>query len=153
MEKLINFSFRKLYRQPRTKRAKRAINSLRRTLAKRFHITEENVWISPKINELIWEKGFSKVPRVMPLKIIQEETRIRVLLQSEELAKPKEKEAKEKKGEKKLKKKEEKKEKQKEEKPKKEEEQEEEEQKKKLQEKKEIERAAEKAAIKRKLDK
>ena len=152
MEKLINFSFRKLYRQPRTKRAKRAINSLRRTLAKRFHVTEENVWISPKINELIWEKGFSKVPRVMPLKIIQEETRIRVLLQSEKSAKPKEKEAKEKKEEeKKLKKKEEKKEKQKEEKPEKK--KEEEEQKKKLQEKKEIERAAERAAIKRKLDK
>ncbi|MCD6246892.1 MAG: 60S ribosomal protein L31 [Candidatus Diapherotrites archaeon] len=152
MEKLINFSFRKLYRQPRTKRAKRAINHLRRTLAKRFHVSEENVWISPKINELIWEKGFSKVPRVMPLKIIQEETRIKVLLQGEELTKPKEKEAKKKKEEKKQAEEHAKEEK---EKPKEEkkEKQKEEEQKKKLQEKKEIERAAEKAAIKRKLDK
>lgn len=156
MERLMNFSLRALYRQPSTKRAKRAINRLRRTLARRFHITEENVWISPKINELIWEKGFSKVPRVLPLKIIQEEARIKVLLQSETLAEPKEKEGK-KEEKKQIAQAKEKEKQEKTEKPEQKEKvkasEEEEEKKKKLEEKKKIERAAERAAIKRKLDK
>ena len=140
MEKLINFSLRELYRHPRTKRAKRAINRLRNILSKRFHVNADNIWISPKINELIWAKGFTEIPRVLPLRIIIEENKLRAFLQSEEV--PKEEPAKKPK---------------KEEKPSKEKqaekEEKEEEKAKKLAEKKAAEQAAEKAAIKRKLDK
>jgi ribosomal protein L31E len=174
MEKLLNFSLRDLYRHPSPKRAKRAVLRLRRILSKRFHAAEDDVYISQKLNELIWAKGFSKVPRVIPLRIVQEEGKVRAYLQDEkiEIAKKKEtkketkeapketKEVKEPKAkvpkEKPAEKKEPTKEPSKEAKTtqtKREEASEKEEEQKKLKEKRLKEKAAEKAAIKRKLDK
>ena len=171
MQTLLNFSLRDLYKHPSPKRAKRAVVRLRRILSKRFHAAEADVYISQKLNELIWAKGFSKVPRVIPLRVVQEEGKVRAYLQDEKIemfkkkevkkeAKEAPKEAKEPKAkvaeEKPAEKKKPTKKPSKEARPvraesreasKKEEEQ------KKLKEKRIKEKAAEKAAIKRKLDK
>ena len=174
MQTLLNFSLRDLYRHPSPKRAKRAVLRLRRILSKRFHAAEADVYISQRLNELIWAKGFSKVPRVIPLRIVQEDGKVRAYLQDEKIEVPKKKEvkkeakeapketkeAKEPKAkapkEKPAEKKEPAKKPSKEAKPmqtESKEESEKEEEQKKLKEKRIKEKAAEKAAIKRKLDK
>lgn len=161
METLLNFSLRELYRHPSPKRAKRAVLRLRRLLSKRFHIAEENVYISQRLNELIWAKGFSKVPRVVALRIVVEDGKLKTYLQDEKIEAPKKKEEKkakeapkEEKEAKKAKVSEKKPVEEKRQAAKTEKETSDDKSKaKKLEEKRLKEKAAEKAAIKRKLDK
>lgn len=158
MPEALNFSLRELFNQPTTKRARRAILRLRRFLAKRFKVKEDAVYISQKINEAIFARGPTKIPRVLQLQIVKEENKVSAYMHDEEIP-PKEKEKKAK-EEKPAKKEAEKPEQKKAaEKPEKVAEAKEElpaeeaEEKKKLEEKREMEKAAEKASIKRKLDK
>jgi len=174
MEKLLNFSLRDLYRQPAPKRARRAVLRLRRLLSKRFHADEADVYLSQKLNELIWAKGFSKVPKVVQLRITIEDNKVRAYLQNETIETPKKEQKKEQKESKKEPKEQKKEPKEKQEKPKehkgtekqakaKEKQEEtarahenkdsEEEAKRKLKEKRLMEKAASKEAIKRKLGK
>ncbi len=146
-ELLMNFPLKELYKTPSPKRAKRAILRLRRILAKRYHVDENSVYISQKINETVWAKGFEKVPRMLELRIVVDEKRVKAYLKDEkeevkEGEKKIEKRAKEEKEEKEVKKEEHKQKKEKSEKEKKEE-------KRKLEEKKAREKAAEHASRKK----
>jgi len=123
-----------VYLFPRKKRARKAITLIKRFVFKHTRIGEEDVLISNKLNEAIWQYGREHIPRKLAIKVIEAEGKANVFLQSEKV-KPPAKE--EKKGEKK-----------KEEKTP-EEIAAEEEKKRKEEEKKMVEKAAEAAAIKR----
>ncbi|MEM4598212.1 MAG: hypothetical protein QW400_00790 [Candidatus Diapherotrites archaeon] len=157
----INFPLKELFDHPCTKRARRAMLRLRRYLAKKYKVSEDNVFISQKINETIFARGPQKIPRVLEIQVVSEENKVRAYLQNEKIE-PKEKKKEEKKEEKAQKEAS----KEKEAKPskpeskeqtiaeeKKEETLEQAEEKKILEEKKEREKAAQRTAIKRKQDK
>jgi len=117
---------------PRPRRANKAIAFLKKFAFKHFRAKAENVSISNKLNEFVWQQGREHVPRKVEIKIVFTGGKASLFLKGEKVKIPKE----EKKGEKK-------KEKTGEEKK------EEEEKEKKKEEKKMAEKSAEKAAIKR----
>jgi large subunit ribosomal protein L31e len=123
---------KKVYERTKTKRAKKAINVIKAFMKKHFRISEEDVLISNKVNELVWERGMEKPLRKIKVKVIVAEGKANVFLPNEKM--PEKKEKKEKKKE------EEKTEEQKEA---------EKEMEKKKEEKREMEKEAAAAAIKR----
>lgn len=126
-----------IYNLPRPRRANKAIAFLKKFAFKHFRVKAENVSISNKLNEFIWQQGREHIPRKVEIKIVFIEDKAiggkaSLFLKGEKVKLPKE----EKKEEKKEKKTEEEK-------------KEEEEKEKKKEEKKMAEKSAEKAAIKR----
>jgi len=138
-EKPFTISLVELFKKPRPKRAVSAINRIRTRSGKRFHFSEDKVFLSQALNLKIWERGREKIPRRVKLKAVKGEDTLRVYLAEEKVEPKKEKE------------KEGKKEAKKEEKKTEEEKEKAEETERKKEEKKEMERSAEKAAIKRKV--
>ncbi len=129
-------SFSKVFFFPKGKRARKAIQFLKKFMFKHFRAKEEQVVISDLTNREIWKNGFQKIPRKIQIQVLSEDNLFYVFLKGEKLPE---------------KKKEEKDEKQPKEKPKVSEEEKEDELEdlKKLEDKKEKEKAAEKASIKR----
>ncbi|MBN2067163.1 MAG: 60S ribosomal protein L31 [Candidatus Diapherotrites archaeon] len=131
-EKKYTVGMQAVYKFPRPKRAIKALTHLKRFAFKHTRIKPEDILISNKVNEAIWEKGREHPPRKLEIKVIIAEGKANVFLQSEKIKPLKEK-----------------KEEKKEEKKTEEEIAIEEEKEKKKQEKKAVERAAEAAAMKR----
>jgi large subunit ribosomal protein L31e len=102
IEHIFTIPLRKKWEGPRTKRANHAINVIRRYVVRHVkdperkgkRISEDKVWIDPKINEFVWARGREKPPRKIKVKAvyIHEEKIIGVEFPEEE--KPKEKKAK-----------------------------------------------------------
>lgn len=132
-EKMI-VSLVSVFKNPKGKRARRAIKKIRVQIAKRFHLNPESVFISQKINNAVFAKGFEKIPRRISLLIDQDKGLVKAYLAGEKIPKKKEEKKKETKEEKK------------------EEKEIEEEVERKKREKRAKEIAAEKTAIKRKTD-
>ncbi|MEW6329104.1 MAG: 50S ribosomal protein L31e [Candidatus Micrarchaeota archaeon] len=63
VERVYTIPFRKAYERKRTARAVRAIDILKKFLARHMKTGEENVRISKGLNELIWARGIQKPPR------------------------------------------------------------------------------------------
>lgn len=59
------------YSVPRPKRVPRAIRFIRTFIRRRMKM--EQVWISPKLNELIWSRGRQKPPRRVRVKVVVED--------------------------------------------------------------------------------
>lgn len=108
IEHIFTIPLRKKWDGPRTKRANHAISVIKRYVVRHVkdpegkgkRISEDKVWIDPKINEFIWERGREKPPRRIKVKAvyIHEEKIIGVEFPEEE--RPKKKEKKEEKEEK-----------------------------------------------------
>ena len=79
--KIITFSLRDARKAPPKKRAKAAINLLRR-LAKR-HGKAEVVKISNEVAKKIWERGIKNPPRKLRVVLEKEEDTVYVKLESE----------------------------------------------------------------------
>jgi len=131
-EKHFMVSLSAVFRNPRQKRANRAINYLKRFVFKHLRIAFENVAVSQQLNQAVWAKGREHIPRRIEIKVVKIGDKANVYLKDEKPEKGKKE--KEEKGKA-------------EEKP--EEKALEEEIKKKKEEKKAKEKAAEAAAIKR----
>lgn len=70
-ERIYTISLQKVKEKaPRTKRAKKAINYIRAFLEK--HVKDE-VFISPSLNEKIWERGVQKIPARVRVKVMKDE--------------------------------------------------------------------------------
>jgi large subunit ribosomal protein L31e len=119
---------------PRPKRANKAIYLLKRFAFKHFRVGEDDVLISNKVNEFLWQKGREKVPKKISIKVVVVDKKANIFLKGEKV---------------KAKKEEKKKEEKKEEKMTEEEKAAAAEKEKKKEDKKLAERAAEKAALKR----
>src|SRR3989338_3592782 len=59
-------------RAPPYKRAKRAVNALRRFLAKHMKVAEENVKIGKELNERIFARGFRNPPPRVEITVLKE---------------------------------------------------------------------------------
>ncbi len=63
VERIYTIPFREAYQRKRTARAIRAIDILKKFLARHMKADIENVHISKGLNELIWARGIQKPPR------------------------------------------------------------------------------------------
>lgn len=84
-EKLFNVPLKELKLSRRTKRASQAIKCIRKYIAKHMKAEEKDIWIDPRINELIWKRGIQKPPRFIRVKVsmLEEEEKIGVELPKE----------------------------------------------------------------------
>ena len=135
MAKKMVISLRSVFESPKGKRARRAMRKIKSSISKAFHVEPGSVFISNKINSVVFERGFEKIPRRVSVMVQQDGAKVKAFLAGEKIP---------------VKKKEEKKKHEKKEAPEKEA-TEEIERKKKEKRAKEI--AAEKTAIKMKSDK
>jgi len=63
VERIYTIPLREAYEQRRSKRAIRAVDFLKRFLARHMKTDVENVRISKGLNELVWARGIQKPPR------------------------------------------------------------------------------------------
>ncbi len=70
---------------PRTKRAKRAIETLKKFVGRHMRVdSEEEIWIDTKVNEVIWERGIQKPPRRVHIIVDRVEGDERIQVQLDE---------------------------------------------------------------------
>jgi large subunit ribosomal protein L31e len=55
----------------RRRRAGHALTTVRRFVSRHMHGEEEQVWIDPRLNEFIWERGIQHLPRQVRIKAIR----------------------------------------------------------------------------------
>jgi large subunit ribosomal protein L31e len=66
---------------PRTKRSPRAIKAIKDYVTKHMRVEEEDVWIDPRVNEVIWERGIQNPPKKLRVKaLLLEEGEVEVSL-------------------------------------------------------------------------
>lgn len=84
-EKIFNVPLKGLKLSRRTKRSSQAIKFIRRYIARHMKADEKDIWIDPRINELIWKRGIQKPPKSIRVKIsmLEEEEKIGVEIPKE----------------------------------------------------------------------
>ncbi len=70
-ERIITVPLRDAMVAPRTERAARAIKAIREHVMRHMKAKTEDVWIDPKINEVIWARGIQKPPKKIRVKAIK----------------------------------------------------------------------------------
>lgn len=84
-ETLYNIPLKGLKMTRRSKRSSQAIKYIRQYIAKHMKADEKDIWVDPRINELIWKRGIQKPPRFVRVKVsmLEEEEKIGVELPTE----------------------------------------------------------------------
>ena len=84
-EILMTIPLRQLKFSRRTKRSSYAIKYIRAFIARHMKAEEKDIWVDPRINELIWRRGIQKPPSSIRVKVstLEEEEKIGVELPSE----------------------------------------------------------------------
>ena len=84
-DKLFTISLKGLKLSRRTKRSSQAIKHIKKYIARHLKGEEKDIWIDPRINEIIWKKGIQKPPNSIRVKIsmLEEEGKIGVELPKE----------------------------------------------------------------------
>ncbi|MCD6503659.1 MAG: 50S ribosomal protein L31e [Thermoplasmata archaeon] len=62
LERVYTIPLRKAKAAPRYKRAKKAAKLVREFIARHMKTKEELIWIDPRLNEFIWQRGAEKPP-------------------------------------------------------------------------------------------
>jgi large subunit ribosomal protein L31e len=70
-EKILTIPLGKCWDLPRTKRVPGALKLIRNFVKRHMKAREEDVWIDPRVNELIWSRGIQKPPRRIKVKVIK----------------------------------------------------------------------------------
>jgi len=103
LEREFTVGLQALLRCPRPKRANKAIYLLKRFAYKHFRAEAENVLISNKVNEFLWQRGREKVPRKISIRAVVVDNKVNIFLKGEKVkAKKEEKPKKAEKKEEKL---------------------------------------------------
>jgi len=55
----------------RRRRAGHALETVRRFVVRHMHGKREDVWIDPRLNEYLWERGIQHIPRQVRVKAIR----------------------------------------------------------------------------------
>lgn len=55
--------------KPRTKRAESAIRDIKKYISRR--LKSENVWVDPKLNELVWSRAIKHAPKKLRVKAVK----------------------------------------------------------------------------------
>ena len=71
LERVFTVPLRPNKNVPRTKRAPHAIKVLRAYVAKHMHAKPDDVWIDPKLSEMIWKRGKFKVQSSVRIRAIR----------------------------------------------------------------------------------
>ena len=81
-EKLFVIPLRELKYRRMNKRSSQAIVMVRKYIAKHMKAEEVDIWIDPRINELIWKRGIQRPPKFIRVKVsqLEEEGKIGVEL-------------------------------------------------------------------------
>ena len=86
-DRLITVNMSKAYKKPTSKRARTAINLLRKIVARNMKADEEMVAISNSVNNAIVAGKYKTPLRSLKVKVIMEEGRINVVLPDEKIEK------------------------------------------------------------------
>lgn len=70
-EFIINIPLRRLKLISRRRRADAALKLIELHISKKFKVPIENVWIDPKLNEKIWNRGIEKPPSKVSVKVVK----------------------------------------------------------------------------------
>ena len=70
-EFLIDVPLRRLKLISRRRRSNAAIRIIELHIAKHMKVPVENVWIDPKLNEIIWKRGIEKPPSKISVKVVK----------------------------------------------------------------------------------
>ncbi len=81
-ELLLTIPLGKLKLKRSSKRSSQAIKYIRKFVAKHMKADEKDIWIDPRINELIWKRGIARPPGSIRVKLstLEEEDKIGVEL-------------------------------------------------------------------------
>jgi len=102
MAKKMVISLVDVLKNPKEKRARRAMVKIRTRIAKDAHVDPDSIVISRRINETVFERGFKKIPRKISVMIQQDDAVFKAFLAGEAIpVKKAEKKKAEKKEEKK----------------------------------------------------
>jgi len=71
IERYYNIPMRDAKKIPRTQRASYAVKTIRKFLESHMEADKENMWIDPKINEMIWARGMQKIPNSVRVRVIK----------------------------------------------------------------------------------
>lgn len=70
-ERILTIPLRVVRTVPRTRRAPRAVKAIREHVVRHMKAKTEDVWIDPKINELLWRRGIEQPPHRIRVKVIK----------------------------------------------------------------------------------
>ncbi len=70
-EKVYTVPLRDVKLSSRARRGDTAISVLRDFVARHSHVAGEDVWIDPKVNEIIWSRGRKNVPSKISVKVLK----------------------------------------------------------------------------------
>jgi len=73
-------SFERLYRLPRSHRAKRAIKEIRKFLGKHKRAKKEQIVLAKEVNEKVWEQGYYNIPRSVEIEVLDDAGKFFVFL-------------------------------------------------------------------------
>lgn len=84
-EKLFTVPLRADKNIPRTKRVPHAVKSLKEFIARHMNSVEDEIWVDPKLNEVLWERSRKKAPSSIRVRAIKfEDELVEVSLAEEE---------------------------------------------------------------------
>lgn len=97
IERIYTIPLGKAYEHTRTKRTPRAVKLLRQYVSQ--HMKSDDVLLSNRLNNLIWERSIQRPPRKVKVRVIKSDGKVKVYLPDEmsddEIKAKKEKEVKE----------------------------------------------------------
>lgn len=70
-EMLMNVPMRDAKTVPKTRRADAAVSVLKEYVSRHSKTPVENVWIDPKVNEYIWDRGRQNIRSRISVKVIK----------------------------------------------------------------------------------
>lgn len=70
-ELIYRISLRKAKLSSRARRGDTAISIVRSFVARHAKVDQENVWIDPKVNELVWSRGRRNIPQSLNVKVVK----------------------------------------------------------------------------------
>ncbi len=85
MAKKVVISLRSVFKSPKGKRARRAMRKIKGSIAKAFHVEPGSVFISSKINSVVFERGFEKIPRRVSVMVQQDGAKVKAFLAGEKI--------------------------------------------------------------------
>ncbi len=70
-EFIMKVSLRKAKLSSKARRSDSGIGVLKSEVSKHMRVPEENIWIDPKVNEKIWERGRKKIPGKIEIRVVK----------------------------------------------------------------------------------
>ncbi len=70
-ERVYTIPLRRVWSVPRIQRASRALRAVKEFVGHHMKARTEDVWVDPRLNEILWARGREKPPRRVQVKVIK----------------------------------------------------------------------------------